>query len=80
MEKGYDIFLTWKDIELIGELFNTCMERLEKEHSEYRDWGMPTEVLSKEVFKEFTKIKSNEEVLKELNKIKSNEQHQFTSL
>ena len=52
--------LTWKDIELIGELFNKCMDKLEDEHQEYRDWGLPSDVLCKSVLEEFNRIKSNE--------------------
>lgn len=55
----YDI-LTCEDIELIGDLFNTCMEKLEAEHPEYNDWGMPVEVLAKGVLKEFKRIKADE--------------------
>ena len=51
--------LTWKDIELIGELFNKCMDKLEDEHPEYRDWGLPSDVLCKSVLEEFNRIKEN---------------------
>ena len=53
--------LTWKDIELIGDLFNKCMDKLEDEHYEYREFGfVPSDVLCKCVLEEFNRIKSNE--------------------
>lgn len=45
--------LTVEDIDRIGELFNECQTKLEKEHSEYSDWGVPSMVLAEEVLKKF---------------------------
>ena len=57
--------LTWKDIELIGDLFNKCMDKLEDEHYEYREFGfVPSDVLCKSVLEEFNRIKENNKQIK----------------
>lgn len=52
--RGYQAaMLTEKDIERIGNLFNECQDKLEKEHPEYADWGLPYNVLAKAVLDKF---------------------------
>lgn len=53
--------LTWQDIDRIGELFNICQDKLEREHPEYGDWGTPSDILAKEVLKTFNEEKQNNE-------------------
>lgn len=45
--------LTEQDIDRIGELFNECQSKLEKENAGYADWGVPSNVLAKEVLRAF---------------------------
>ena len=54
-----DNTLTLEDVNRIGELFNICQDKLEKDNSGYADWGVPTKVLAQEVLKSFYEEKNN---------------------
>jgi hypothetical protein len=57
---GYkSAMLTKQDIDRIGELFNICQDKLEKDNAGYADWGVPADVLAQEVLKAFYEEKNS---------------------